>query len=1456
MLKLTISKIKNKSCVFTFLLVSLLTLSFQNLYATPDINPAGQYHNPKYHHQELLIKFRPNVTRAQEVALARSLGNAKIKAFKRPRKLANSRMDRWRVMKLGKNVDIKKMMEKLAKNPTIELIEPNFEISINATPNDPAFTELWGLNNSGQSGGTADADIDAIEAWDTHNGENSNVIVAVIDTGVDYTHEDLAANHWVNPGEIAGNGIDDDGNGYIDDVYGYDFYNLDADPFDGHSHGTHVAGTIAAVGNNGIGVAGVSWGAKIMAVKFLSDSGGGYTSGAISSVLYAADMGARIMSNSWGGGAFSQALEDAIWTAYEANSLFVAAAGNDSSNNDASPYYPSSYDVPNVIAVAATDHNDNLAYFSSYGANTVDLTAPGVDTYSTTPGNSYGIKSGTSMATPHVSGAAALLLSQNPARNTDGLKSLILDTVDTLTSLSGATVTGGRLNVFSAIGCLTNQYSLSVTKPVSNFSVVAGFPSNVTARLSSCGIPVADGVVTVNFDNNDNSITLYDDGVHNDGAANDGVYSGSWIPFTIGPVVITVNSSHATMGNQTTTVNGEVSDQINYSFESTAFNWIDTTAGTAYALSDDGGVTISVGFDFSFYGVSSSNVTISSNGFLTFSDSASAWNYSNTSIPNLSSPNGIAAPFWDDLNPSSGGTISSLIEGTAPNRRLTISWINVPHYSTSGVASFQATLYEGSNDIIYQYLDTVFENTSYDNGQSATVGVEDQAGTNATQISYNQAAISNNSAYKLIAHLPNGNYRPVATHGGPYAVNINDAVIFDGSNSFDPENNPITYLWDFGDDTTASGVQPSHTYTVNGVYTVTLIANDGIANSLPVTTTVTVVGTTAPTIVLPSSYETYLGGDINFDASGSYDPDGDTVYYSWDFGDGTRGTGPKPVHHYYNEGSYIATVTVTDLVNVSQHTTNVTVHPNLNPYSIVTGPDSAHWANTFTLDGTGSYDPDNTGPLTYRWMFEGQEVGTEPTLTYQITTPGRYNFQLVVSDGYRESGYKYQYINITNDVPVANPGGPYNVHWGTPLTFNGSASFDPNGDAVTYRWYFGDGGTSTEINPVHTYQTPGTYTATLYLRDGVSYSTTESTTVTVSNTAPVAEPGGPYSIHWNMPITFNGLLSSDPDADTITSYSWDFGDGTTGTGATPVHSYTAIGTYMVSLVVSDGVTNSLAATTTVTVTNTAPVANAGGPYAVHWGIPVTLDASLSSDPDNDAIQTYSWNFGDGTTGSGAQPVHTYQAPGSYAAQLIVSDSQNDSVAVTTTVEVTNTAPVASIGGPYDALRAQSITISGGVSTDPDGDSITSYLWDFGDGITQTTTTSSVEYIYTNLGTFTITLVVSDGFNQSVPVTTTVVVTNSPPVANAGNRQYFNEDTIGTLDGSASYDIDGTIVIYKWEQTGGKKVKLLSTDQAVVTFKVPRIPKGTWDAGVFRLTVTDNDGAITYSDTSHIFESVD
>lgn len=326
----------------------------------------------------------------------------------------------------------------------VKICSANQVYRVSAVPNDSSYSSLWGMTKIG-----------APTAWNTTTG-SSQIVVGVVDTGIQYNHPDLAANMWTNSGEIVGNGIDDDSNGYIDDIYGIDAANTDSNPIDDHNHGTHCAGTIGGVGNNGVGVAGVNWNVKMMALKFLGSTGSGSTAGAITVINYATMMknrgvNLRVLSNSWGGGGYDAALANAIKNAGGAGILFVAAAGNSGSNNDTSPAYPASYDFDNIISVAATDSVDGRALFSNYGAISVDLGAPGVSILSTVTGNAYASYSGTSMATPHVAGAAALVLAKNASLTVAELKSAILQNVDPVASMSGVTVTGGRLNVGAAL---------------------------------------------------------------------------------------------------------------------------------------------------------------------------------------------------------------------------------------------------------------------------------------------------------------------------------------------------------------------------------------------------------------------------------------------------------------------------------------------------------------------------------------------------------------------------------------------------------------------------------------------------------------------------------------------------------------------------------------------------------------------------------------------------------------------------------------------------------------------------------------------------------------------------------------------------------------------------------------------------------------------------------------------
>jgi subtilisin family serine protease len=524
---------------------SLIVLAVVPLAAGSIDSKAGPAAPSSYVPGELLVRFQDGASVADVAAAHAAVGATVLKSFTAVPNLQHVR--------LAAGSSVPQAVARYRGLDGVLYAQPNFvyePLESHLAPNDPLYPQLWGLNNTGQTGGTADADIDAPEAWNITTG-SGNVAVGVLDTGVSYTHVDLAANTRPNTPECNGTpGVDDEGNGYVDDCHGIDPRSGDTDPMEqgGSSHGTHTSGTVGAVGNNAVGVVGVNWNVDVIHCKIFQNGGSGTAAAIIECLEYMEIMQAEghnvvATSNSYRGCSeacgFDQATHDAIESNLEHGILFVAAAGNEAGDNDVVPGYPTNYFLPNVISVAATDHRDLKAGFSSFGNRTVHVGAPGVDVLSTTPGNSYSSASGTSMATPHVAGLAALLEAQDPSRDWRDIRNLIFTGGDPKPSMQTTTVTGRRLNANGSATC-TNKPLFAVLRPL---ETQAGTRIPIAVLNVNCGEPVP-GPLSVRIKPGRKKINLKDDGTGADQAALDGTYSGEWKPRRCRPGTYTFRFSN------------------------------------------------------------------------------------------------------------------------------------------------------------------------------------------------------------------------------------------------------------------------------------------------------------------------------------------------------------------------------------------------------------------------------------------------------------------------------------------------------------------------------------------------------------------------------------------------------------------------------------------------------------------------------------------------------------------------------------------------------------------------------------------------------------------------------------------------------------------------------------------------------------------------------------------------
>ena len=1192
----------------------------------------------KYIPGQVIIKLKEGVSsddefldkhelKSAEKLLKENKSEKNIKAMQAMKKYG---LDRIYLAEFSSEKDLAKVIKKLNKDPKVEYAEPNYEVKIDVIPNDPFFPELWGLNNTGQTGGALDADIDAPDVWDIETGKD-NVVIAVIDTGVDYNHEDLADNIWVNEVELNGiAGTDDDGNGCIDDVHGCNFVNSDnptGNPFDDHGHGTHCAGTIGAIGHNGIGVVGVNWDVTIMPIKFLSSGGGGDTFGAIASVNYATLMGVDVMSNSWGGGGFTQSLEDAISAANDAGILFIAAAGNSNSNNDLYPHYPSSYDIPNVIAVAATDHNDNKASFSCFGATSVDLGAPGVSIYSTVPTGScelcdpsgYKYLNGTSMATPHVAGAVGLIRAEYPTLSGEDLKTRLLGGVDSISSMDGITVTGGRLNILNSI-----EEDIIPPASVSILAVTGATCNSISLSWLATG----------------------DDG-------NTGTASSYDVRYSIYSIVSETDWNNATQAQDEPSPQPYNSTE-NFTVENLGF---DTTYHFALKVVDNVGNRS--GFSNS---VSETTEAVT----IAFKDDmesgASGWTHggtndnwelgSPTSGPgNASSGLNVWATNLDG-NYEANNMNAQLVSPSINLNGISLAKLAFQHYyhtenywdggiveiSTDGGASWTQVMPEGgypedalsgSNPLgpVSAYSGysgvgwhpAVFDISSYD-GYS-NINIRFRFGTDSSISYYSGWYIDD---VVIFGQDNGGNIPPVADAGGNQTGDVQKTMSFNGSASYDSDGLIVSYLWDFGDGTTGTGVTVDHVYQNGGTYNVTLVVMDE-DGSIGQDVVEVIIRDPIPPAAIYDLSETEL------------ETTSDSVMLDWTAvgDDGLIGTAS-----YYD-----IRYSTSDII------------------------DETDWNNATQAQG----EP-------FPQISGSKESFTVENLEFNTT----YYFAIKVIDDVDNVSYISNVVEITtldfeNTLPIVYLGAPDSGYVDESIEIYGEA-YDPDEDLITYKWDFGDGSTKIGNEPmvIHSYASEKIYTITLIVNDGIgdSLPATADIEIKLPNQPPVADAGSDQTksdIDGDgvETVTLDGSGSYDPD-ETVLSYAWfeDLGSGISSspicTGVSPECDF-SVGTHTVILIVTDNDLATASDTVTIIVNpNQSPIANIVIDQIV--GETVDFNGSGSNDPDGDIV-SYEWDFGDGTTGSEVSPIHVYDSYGDHTVTLTVTDNGDAIDTVTIVIEI-------------------------------------------------------------------------------------------------------------------------------------------------------------------------------------------
>ena len=698
---------------------------------------------------QLLIRFKSNVD-GRAVLSNMGLNSISIHSYK-----PSSRLNLM-VIETDENT-LPTLRNQLKQHPSVLQVEPNQRIRSQFTVNDALSGSQWGLNSLNMGAG-----------WNIQRGDADHLI-GLLDTGIDYTHPDFvipasadspaSSRVWVNPGEIAGDGIDNDNNGYIDDIHGINAINLSGDPMDDNEHGTHVAGIMIAQANNSIGVAGINHRSKIIACKFLDEEGEGDLAGALRCMDYFLSLkqaGANIIvtNNSWGGGSYSALFAELLEEHNQAGMAFIAAAGNDSENNDIVDAYPANYEHNNVVSVAAVSEFGSL-FFSNFGRKQVDIVAPGISIWSTGLDASYVRYSGTSMAAPHVAGIYSLLVEQNPTWHHTAIIERMMAGALTGSDFTDSAASGGRLSAVNnlsggALSCTSSNHQLLSPTPNSDDEIIITRYStlSITYALYSCSPTEKPTTLTAFVAGT--TVTLVDSGEQGDPIASDGQYTGAiWLNQTTSAAIHLPNGTQHPIHVLAT----------GYRMQVIAYDWITLEAAQSLNLGDDETASIPTPFPIYFPQNTQAfnQLFINSNGVISAHTLPSAL-YANSRIPDSTLPAHSILPYWDDLRPSGADNIYYSVVGNAPNRQLVIEWRDVPHYFLRGTAfTFQVVFSENQEDIRIQYQD-VSESSVLGRGVEATIGY--QFSTQVANIySFRSPALSNQFALGLIAEEQRNNAR-------------------------------------------------------------------------------------------------------------------------------------------------------------------------------------------------------------------------------------------------------------------------------------------------------------------------------------------------------------------------------------------------------------------------------------------------------------------------------------------------------------------------------------------------------------------------------------------------------------------------------------------------------------------------------------------------------------------------